>query len=125
MNETLSNKEISWHEEGYFTKENISLTNGDKIFREEDIAEFIQKVIEEDIYNYPPEYLLECESEANAKDVLNDIAQKILNRVGSKFTDNSPLSKEKSEDKTKNWNGMMSHSSSEDTFKEKQQETKE
>ena len=33
--------------------------------------------LKEKIYNYPPEFLLESETEANAKDVLNDIVLRI------------------------------------------------
>ena len=40
------------------------------------------KVMEEVIYNYPPEFLLECEYEANARDVLNDIVQRIKFKIG-------------------------------------------
>ena len=40
------------------------------------------KVMEEVIYDYPPEFLLECEYEANARDVLNDIVQRIKSKIG-------------------------------------------
>ena len=45
----LSDKEIHWHQEGYFCnsenfEENIPLTNGDHIFREKDIKQAIKEL---------------------------------------------------------------------------------
>jgi hypothetical protein len=100
MNETLSDKRINASEE-----ETINAKIYGAVYSEKDVVEFIQK-LREDLWRVFKDYV--------DKDILDDIINK---RAGSKFTDNSPLSKEKSEDKTKNWNGMMSHSSSEDTFK--------
>ena len=40
--QTLSDKQIHWHEEGYFSPSGISLQNGDWICRTKDVKEKIQ-----------------------------------------------------------------------------------
>ena len=46
--------------------------------------EFI-RLLKDEIYGYPVEFILESETEANAKDLLNDIVQRIDKLAGPKF----------------------------------------
>jgi len=49
--ETLSEKEISWHEEGVFYNGNVfakmPLVNGDRIFRKKDVNQCFKKILDE------------------------------------------------------------------------------
>jgi len=62
----------------------IQRANGHNFVEDTNIKEFIKRLLDE-IYGYPVEFILESETEANARDLLNDIASRIQKLAGDKL----------------------------------------